>query len=475
MRFRTLLAGSLAALCLALPATAFPAEPSLATRLREIVEKQGAGMRLGVVVRDASTGDVLFNHHGDLALNPASNMKLVTAATALFELGADFTMTTGVYGKIEGGGHVPTLVLQGRGDPTLTFGTLVELAEALADRQVRSVSDVIVDGSYFDDRILPPAFEQQPDEVAAFRAPIGAVAIDRGSYVLRVTPGPSEGAPASVRLLGADYFLVDNQITTSGGGAAEVVAIQKADGEKMRLLLRGKVPAGILGVSYRRRIEHPLAHAGHAMADALRRAGIKHTGAIRISRMPESLPLLASHRSPTLGTLLDELGKHSDNFVAEMLLKVVGAEKKQPGTTARGAEVAKDLLARAGVPRDAVSIVNGSGLFDGNKIAADHLARLLVLAYQAPGVRPEFLAHLAVGGVDGTLHRRFGQLNPPRIVRAKTGTLADAIALSGYVLGRDRSFAFSVLANGVRGRASEARKLADDVVTALANELYASP
>ena len=157
-----------------------------------------------------------------------------------------------------------------------------------------------------------------------------------------------------------------------------------------------------------------------------------------------------------------------------MILKVMGAERATPGTSARGAQVSQGMLVRAGVAPGAATIINGSGLFDGNLIAARHLTALLRFMYASPAYRPEYLAHLAIGGTDGTLRRRLRNLPVPRIVRAKTGTLNDAIALSGYVLGPtpEKVYAFSVLCNGIRGRQGRARNLADGIATAIAQHLH---
>jgi D-alanyl-D-alanine carboxypeptidase/D-alanyl-D-alanine-endopeptidase (penicillin-binding protein 4) len=96
--------------------------------------------------------------------------------------------------------------------------------------------------------------------------------------------------------------------------------------------------------------------------------------------------------------------------------------------------------------------------------------------YANPSWREDYVTQLAVGGVDGTLVRRFRKLPRARIVRAKTGTLDDVIALSGYVLGPspERVFAFSYLANGVSGKHTQARGLVDQLVEILAAQLYAA-
>jgi D-alanyl-D-alanine carboxypeptidase/D-alanyl-D-alanine-endopeptidase (penicillin-binding protein 4) len=454
------------------PARAGAPRGALAPTLASLVTRAGLGERIGVSVSDARSGAVLFAHHADVALNPASNEKLVTAATALHELGADFRMMTGIYGRIDGDAVVGGLFLKGGGDPTLRIADLVDMAEALVDRGVRRVDEVVVDGSYFDDRYLPPAFEQQPGEVAAFRAPVSALAVDGNAYELRILPGPSEGAPAVVRLDASGYFDVTNEVTTSGAGEPRILADQRGNGERMTLRVRGTMPLGVRGVSYRRRLENPVPFAGHAFVEALRRLGIRTPVRVRVAATPGDAPLLTSRRSPPLAQVLTALGKDSDNFVAEMVLKVVGAERSRPGRTATGAAAALALLEQVGVPRGAATVVNGSGLFDGNLVAASHFTKLLGHVYRDPAVRSEYLAHLATGGVDGTLARRLRDV-PRGAVRAKTGTLGDAIALSGYVLGpNDEALAFSVLTNGVRGKHGPARALCDDTVRALVAHLY---
>ena len=105
-------------------------------------------------------------------------------------------------------------------------------------------------------------------------------------------------------------------------------------------------------------------------------------------------------------------------------------------------------------------------LFDANRTTAHSMTKLLRFAWQEPGLRNEFVAQLSIGGVDGTLHKRFRELRNHRAVRAKTGTLDDSIALSGYVLGPQgkSTIAFAILFNKVSGRGGAARAAADKLV-----------
>jgi serine-type D-Ala-D-Ala carboxypeptidase/endopeptidase (penicillin-binding protein 4) len=445
----------------------------LAGRIEPLIAESGLGETVSLAIVETGSGATLFAHQPELALNPASNMKLVTAAAALARLGPEFRMRTALYGRIDGDG-VATLVLRGFGDPSLRQADLVELARDLADHGVRRVGEIVVDASYFDGQLLPPGFEQQPDEIAPFRAATGAVSVDANAFLLRVLPGASVGAPARVRLDGSGYFALESTITTSEGGPPAIVAVQRDQGERMQLLLRGTIPAGITGVSYRRRIENPLLWAGHLMRDALAAAGIRSTENVRVGTSPESAGLLAQHESEPLAELISAMGKQSDNFVAEMVFRVLGAERHRPGRASDSVGAVREVLSEAGIDTGRVQIANGSGLFEANRIGAGDLARLLTWAYANPSIRDEYVAHLAIAGVDGTLASRLQDLPRPRVVRAKTGTLDDAIALSGYVLGPSaaQTVAFSVIVNGARGRHGAARTLCDGVARVIAEELW---
>lgn len=471
----TLAACALLALAslLPLPRQALGQSSGLASTLGSLAEEAGLGERVSVTVADAATGRRVFALRPELALNPASNQKLVTAAAALHLLGADMRFRTGLYGRVEGSAIVGGLTIRGMGDPSLEQADLVELARDLQRRGVRTVDGIIVDATYFDGQTLPPAFDQQPSEVSAFRATTGAVSVDANAYLLRVRPGDSVGAPARVELDGEGYFLLDNRITTSEGGTPNVVADQREEGEQMRLRLSGQIPLGSARLTYRRRIENPLPWSGYVLRDALAAVGIRVSGGVQVATRATQAPLLTAHTSRPLSELITPMGKQSDNFVAEMIFRALGAERHQPGRVEDSIAAVRAFLSDVGVEGEP-AIVNGSGLFDGNLISSGQLTQILVFAYRSPAISSEYQAHLAIGGVDGTLARRLRDLPAPRIVRAKTGTLNDAIALSGYVLGPTpgRAYAFSVLVNGARGRQSAARVFADAIVRALAEDLH---
>jgi D-alanyl-D-alanine carboxypeptidase/D-alanyl-D-alanine-endopeptidase (penicillin-binding protein 4) len=469
MAHRALLCFAIIGLLVASPGVRAKGPEPLAQAIANLVRQAGLGDGIGIHVVRLHDAEELYRNRPERPRNPASNQKLLTSAAALWRLGPSFRATTKVEGTIENG-HVDELVVRPSGDPSLGYPRLVALAEDLHLRGVDTVDRIVIDDAYFDDQILPPAFDQQPKESAAFRAAISAFAVNRNSYVVHLGPGPEVDGPGRVRVLADQYVQLDNRtVTTAGGPPKPRIDDKLTEDGHLAVLVDGAIPKQVRTLYYRRRVPNPKAYAASLLVRALKKAGVGGPLAVEYRAASEPQSLIANMQSPPLSKLLYSVGKWSDNFTAETLLKILGAEVEQPGTSARGVEVVREELTKMGVDTEGLVMVNGSGLFDGNQVAPRHVTETLVAAYRDPAIRAEYVAHLAVAGSDGTLKSRLEDLPRPRMVRAKTGTLRDVIALSGYVLGEPgRSVAFSFLANGIAGRQGDAKKLADDIVRALA-------
>jgi D-alanyl-D-alanine carboxypeptidase/D-alanyl-D-alanine-endopeptidase (penicillin-binding protein 4) len=197
----------------------------------------------------------------------------------------------------------------------------------------------------------------------------------------------------------------------------------------------------------------------------LRKHGVA-SGVVGLGSAPAETYALAQVESDPLPAVIAEMDRESDNFTAEMLLKEIGAEASEAGTTAAGAAVVQRDLAAAGVPLAGVRIVDGSGLSFGDRLTARSLAALLVVVWNDLDLRNPFWASLPVAGINGTLDKRLRKPPARGAVRAKTGTTDRASALSGYVGDR---YVFAVLQNGSPVSAWSARKAQDRFATALAS------
>lgn len=407
--------------------------------------------RLGAAVMDVDRGSLLASLGEHRALSPASNSKLLTAAAALSRLGPAYRYTTGLYGHLSGGA-VGDLVLRGHGDPSLRTDDLWRMCRSLVEMGLSRVRGrILVDQSRFDSKFVPPAFGQQPNEWASFRAPVSAVALDENSVTLNVMPA-SAGHAANAWFDPPGFVDVSGSVKTvdKGKGQAIRLSLHPAAHGHLRAVLGGHVAEGLPRLRFARRVDDPRLYPGYVLAGILRSLGVKVAGKVAAGGAGEHSRLVF-HESAPLAVLVQRLCKKSDNFYAEMILKTLGAETaKAPAHSADGARAVRAYLKKIGALEKSTKVVNGSGLFDANRVSADTLVKVLVAAYRDPAIGPEYVAQLSVGGVDGTLHSRFRKYRKQRMVRAKTGTLARSIALSGYVLAPSRggAVAFSFIANG---------------------------
>jgi D-alanyl-D-alanine carboxypeptidase/D-alanyl-D-alanine-endopeptidase (penicillin-binding protein 4) len=179
---------------------------------------------------------------------------------------------------------------------------------------------------------------------------------------------------------------------------------------------------------------------------ALGRAGVAVGKRSRrlISVPPTAFPLALDVSEP-LADIVRVMGRDSDNFLAEMLLKQLGEALGTGGTTGAGARVVVSTLRGAGVPLSGVRIADGSGLSRLDRQTAAALVSILLAGAADPVIRDAFLGSLAVAGVDGTLEHRLESRPARSRVIAKTGTTSRASALAGFV--RDR-WVFAVVQNG---------------------------
>jgi D-alanyl-D-alanine carboxypeptidase/D-alanyl-D-alanine-endopeptidase (penicillin-binding protein 4) len=459
-----------------LAAAAAPARvPELDAAARAIANEHALeGAAVGIAVLDVDSGRLLAAVNEHLSLNPASNAKIYTAGAALATLHGEHRYETTLTGKLEGEGSASAvsgpLAIRGYGDPSLTTADLWAMVQELKEHGVRRVDgDVVVDQRFFDEQTTPPAFEQQPNEWSGFRAPVSAVALDENCITLTVRPG-SPGAPARFEFDPPGFVDADGSIKTSESADADNVELALAgNGARMSAHLSGAVGSDSRLVRYTRRAEDPRLLAGYALKALLEKADLRVSGDVKLGIARGST--LARHQSAPLSTLLYALGKQSDNFYAEMIFKSLGGEgKARPARAGDASEVVTQWIDRIGASDAGILIRNGSGLFDANRVTTYSVVQVLRWAWREPSVAPEYVAQLSVGGVDGTLHKRFRQETTKRRVRAKTGTLDDVIALSGYVLrdGGRGPIAFSVLFNHVAGKQDRARRAADRLVDHIA-------
>jgi D-alanyl-D-alanine carboxypeptidase/D-alanyl-D-alanine-endopeptidase (penicillin-binding protein 4) len=462
----------------------------LATILASHVELASA--RIGVSIVDVDTGETLFEKDAAGRFNLASSAKVMTSSAALARLGTGFRWRTSAYaekwdpttGTIEG-----DLYLRGRGDPTLKRADLRQIAHDLYLFGVRRISGQIVfDLSYFDGVDEPPHFADQPKERAGFRAPIGALSVEGNSIVVVVSPDPGGILPAEVTIEPPldDYvqiMLADVTTITTGRNRVRVETTINKDKKTIELEVTGQIRADGGPQWIRRRIDDPVRFAGEVMARQLNAEGIA-LGKKKATRgtVPVRARWMAEHESETLGEIVHDMNKVSNNYIAETLLKTLGAETAaheppaRPATWADGiAAVQSFLVGDVGLEPGEFRYENGSGLFGSTDFTPTQLTRVLMWDWRDFRVGPDLVASLPVMGVDGTTRSRLALSSARGRARAKTGTLAAVSTLTGYAaIDSRRPLAFAFLLNDIPdGARPDARAVQDQMVEACV--AYLSP
>jgi len=415
--------------------------------------------RVALQVESLDDGQVIYSRNPDDLLNPASNTKLVTAAAGLLRLGPEYRFITDYLAdKPMAHGRIGTLYVKGRGDPSVTTERLDGLVSDLWHRGVRTIGAIVLDDSFFDREEFGPGWEQEPSD-KAWAAGVGALSLNHNAVAIYITPGDKVGARAKVEVEpdSRDYFIIDNRVTTvRANGRRKLRPRAIPEGDRTRIVVDGRIPLRAESMVMPRRVGDPAFYYGQTLRMLLRQRGIRVTGGVKRGAIPQTALLIQGYESPELAEIIRDMNKISSNFIAEMVVKTLGAELKgTPGSWPKGLEVAEDLLAELGIPRGTYVLKNGSGLNDTNRFTARQLATLLQAVWKRFPVASEFVSSLGIAARDGTMRLRMEGTDAAGRLRAKTGTLERVTALSGYVqsLGGER-FVFSVLVNDWSGKSA---------------------
>lgn len=438
------LAGALA-VAPAVRAQGAPTRDTLAWRpLRAYVdsllaEPALASAQLGVLVVDPARGDTLVSRQAGKLFMPASNQKLLTGAVALARLGPGFTWRTvlATDGRVRGGTLAGDLRVIGDGDPSWSDAmrgdvraAFDSVAQALRARGIRRITGRLVHAG----DALPGsgygfgwAFN---DFDEPYSAPVDELELNEGLATAVVT-GTRAGRPARVAVRPAAGALpLRAMVRTARAGEARIpLSARFEDG---RYVLRGTLAAGE-SASVALAIREPGRAWLAALREALARAGVRVTGRDArdsTARAPRDTLLVLP--SPPLARVLAAIEKPSQNQLAELLFRTLGAQLDSGGTERAGRRVVTAQLARWGVDSSRAAVRDGSGLSRHDYVAPEAIVRVLDAMWRSAD-SGTFRAALPVAGVDGTLATRMRGTPTAGRVSAKTGTLDKARSLSGYV------------------------------------------
>jgi D-alanyl-D-alanine carboxypeptidase len=475
-------------------------------------DKYIARSECGLAVYSLDTDRYYFAKDIDKPLTPASATKLVTSFTAMTRLGRDFRLRTSVYTDAKSIGDTVlrgNIYLVGRGDAMLGVNDIEYLADQIKNYGIRRIEgNVYADGSYFDGITDRKIYSGDRDRVVAL-PPITALGIERNIATVLVTSGHQAGEYVNVQLI-PDSDVFSRWITAKVRGYGksylqdERKSFGKLFGEKIikragdqeylaasmnmrsirvstKLVKSGKQHFTVRGylypnktVSYRYHIIKPELAAAGALKNRLEADGIEVSGNTEkrsLDKLEKGryITLLAEFSRPLID-MVYELNKESDNFLAEHLFKIIGAEL---GDSPRNSDDTRRVTARTldslDIPFAGCAVNDGSGLSRRNLLTARTLIELLKHSR-----RTDFAmiydSTLSLAGIDGTLEKRMASTAAEANLHAKTGTLRNVSALVGFVQTLDgETLCFAFL---FRGRYVSHYKDIEDRLGVLMSEFF---
>jgi D-alanyl-D-alanine carboxypeptidase/D-alanyl-D-alanine-endopeptidase (penicillin-binding protein 4) len=437
----------------------------------------------GIDVRSLDTGESLYRMNAGKLMMPASNMKIVTLAATANTLGWDyrFTTTLETSAPIANGALQGDLVVRSNGDPSInTRGNrsttvLDEWAAALHAAGISSIDGRIVgDDQAFDDEGIGAGWAWDYLQYG-YAAPVGALEFNEDTATLTVAPGPAAGSQAVVSLSAGAGFEVLNRAVTGDAGSRSTVDYRRHM-DRAVLEIFGSIPAGATADVSSVAVVNPTVFFAQSLKDGLSARGIAVAGDavdfddVAATTATAERRVLVTTQSPPLTEIATVLMKVSQNLYAETLSKALGASRGGLGTWAGGLAASREALKSWGVPDDAYVLYDGSGLSRYNYITPEALTTILARMHNDARHRDAFAATLPIAGKDGTISSRLKKTRAEGNAIAKTGSIANVRALSGYVKTRDgETLAFSILANDFVIPVSSINYIADLGVEILSN------
>jgi serine-type D-Ala-D-Ala carboxypeptidase/endopeptidase (penicillin-binding protein 4) len=427
-------------LCLTLAAQLSHGD-SLPERPRAVLNQQLVpDSAVTVVVRDVTSGESLVDLNATALRQPASTMKLVPTWAALELLGPAYTWKTRAYSDapVVKGVLKGNLYLQGGGDPLLTIERWWRFVADLRQKGLRVIDgDIVIDQTRF------AALDERPEDFdgrawRTYNVLPDALLVNWQSADFVVRPS-DDGDRVEVAIEPYPYGLVvENRAVLTAGrcaGRNRRIMISSPDHEPQRITVTGQMSASCAPQTYRRAIMEPADYAYGTFVTLWRQQGGEFKGGMLRAPTPPTARLLLTQESQPLAEIVRVTNKYSSNVMARTLLLTIAAEAGgTPATAAAGEASVRDMLASRGIDLPDIVVGNGSGLSREARISGDGMAQLLISAWKSR-YAPEFLASLSLGGLDGTLRKRFEKVGDPGRIRMKTGTLNNVSTIAGYVTG----------------------------------------
>ena len=438
----------------------------------------------GVVIQSLKTGEYFYKRNSNKLFMPASNLKLFTTAAGLLLLGPEYRFSTNVFtkGKIDGSVLQGNLIIQGRGDPTISgrfydndmFSVYKNWADSLTNIGIDEITgNIIGDDNLFDDVGLGTGWAWDYESYW-FAAPSSAISFNDNCVDVSVFVNKNNESAQVEITPDTKYTIILNKVKVVPDDSVSSIDVYREPGTNV-ITVFGAINEKADTINTFATVNNPTQYSMVVLKDELEQEGIKIDGyPIDVDDLAKPIDYQKAKKiftqySPSLKEIIKVINKNSQNLYAEQLLKTIGLERFGFGTTENGVKAEDGLLKNMGINPNNMDIIDGSGLSRLNLVTPKQIVSLLSFMYKSKYYIP-FFNSLPIAGIDGTLGDRMQNSAATGKIRAKTGFLEGVRSLSGYAFTADNEpVAFSIIVNNFNVPVKLAEDIQDLVCLRLAN------
>lgn len=423
--------------------------------------------QIAIDVYDLTSKKSIYKKNNTLLLHPASNMKIITSASALYFLSPEYEFTTSLYytGEIIDSICTGDIYIVGTGDPDFTIQDLDLLVENIRNFGIKEIEgNLYGDVSNFDSLFWGQGWMWDDDPSTDFPYMTPLIINDAAVEVL-CSPTILDSAVSVQINPSTNYFKIINNSKTVNNKNAKLNVTRDWLNRNDDIIITGELNINS-GKQYSKfNLCNPAKYFLYLMYEKIEEKGIEFNGNIGFSITPNEANLLYTFARPYKQVIVN-LNKESDNLSAEMSLRAMGLKYfGKPSSAEKGIRLIDSMITIIGLDPAHYRIVDGSGVSHYNLVSAELINKILIYFYNNYKSLYKILYEsFPIAGVDGTLKSRMKGTEAENNIHAKTGTLSGVSCLSGYLTATNgNQIAFSILIQNFVGSSATARNLQDEI------------
>jgi PBP4 family serine-type D-alanyl-D-alanine carboxypeptidase len=437
-------------------------------RIENLLSSMPQSTTTAIFIYNPLTDDTLFQQNINRSMIPASNTKLFTTAVALDLMGAEYKISTRFLiddADISDSVIDGNLYIKGYGNSTVTEHQVDSICSYLYSQGIRKITGKIIgDDSYFD-QIYSRKDWIEDERANISLPPVSALSLNRNSIIISLDANKKIGS-------NLDYQITPNCNFINVKMSARVTKFRtyprihtQFTSKKININVAGGLRHRRYPGSYAIYVESPPLFFAQVVDDKLKKMGVSIGESPDTSITPFEAIEIAKISIP-LFKYISETNKQSENYYAENLFKIIGAEfSGKQGNSFYSTQAVLTFIENNQISDIGTSIVDGSGISRFNEITTSSIVDLLTKMYFNDNLYNTYFNSLSVAGIDGTLEDRFDGTFLQNNLHGKTGTLRGVSALSGYFTTKnDDDLIVSIIMEYRRNGISYYRNIQDRIV-----------